>query len=138
VFNLNDVEIAGEAVRCTWALNFKSRTLRTEIDLPNPGARLRPGMYAYGMLKVERADVKALPMAAVVEIANQFGCYLHKDGKAVWTPLQTGVNDGKWIEVQRKLISGEPVNFTDADEVIVSNLSELSNGREVRLSTAKQ
>lgn len=128
-----DAEIPGEADRCTWALNFKSRTLRTEIDLPNPGGRLRPGMYAYGMLKIERANVKALPMAAITEIGNQFGCYLHQDGKAVWTQVQTGVNDGKWIEVQRKLINGEPVSFNDTDEVIISNLSELSNGREVRL-----
>src|SRR5262249_51546227 len=32
-----DEPFPGEVTRTAWALNFKSRTLRAEIDLPNPG-----------------------------------------------------------------------------------------------------
>ncbi len=39
--------IPGTVTRTSWALNVKSRTLRAEIDLPNPGSQLLPGMYAY-------------------------------------------------------------------------------------------
>jgi multidrug efflux pump subunit AcrA (membrane-fusion protein) len=137
IYALSDSEIPGEASRCTWALNFKSRTLRTEIDLPNTGARLRPGMYAYGKLVVERPNVKAVPLYAVQEIGNQFGCYLHEDGKAVWTQMQIGANDGTWIELQKKLIKGGvPVDLHGSEQIIVNNFSELSGGRRVRVAPA--
>ena len=45
-----------------WALNVKSRTLRAEIDLPNPGGQLLPGMYAYANVIIERPGVRALPV----------------------------------------------------------------------------
>jgi hypothetical protein len=41
---LDDKEIEREVTRTLWALNVHTRTLRTEIDLPNKGARLRPSM----------------------------------------------------------------------------------------------
>ena len=48
-----------------------------------------------------------LPLAAVVEIGNQNCCYLYEDGKAVQTPVQTGINDGKWVEVAKKRARGK-------------------------------
>jgi multidrug resistance efflux pump len=38
--------IRGEVTRIATAVNSGTRTMRAEIDLPNPGERLRPGMYA--------------------------------------------------------------------------------------------
>ena len=32
----------------------KSRTMRAEIDMPNPNSQILPGMYAYGEVVVER------------------------------------------------------------------------------------
>ena len=55
----------GQVTRTSWALNVKSRTLRAEIDLPNPGSQLLPGMYAYGKVIIERPGVRALPVAAL-------------------------------------------------------------------------
>ena len=52
-----DEPIAGTVTRTSWALNMKSRTLRAEVDLPNPGSQLLPGMYAYVNLMIERPGV---------------------------------------------------------------------------------
>ena len=49
-----DEPIPGTVTRTSWALNVKSRTLRAEIDLPNPGGQILPGMYAYAEVIVER------------------------------------------------------------------------------------
>ena len=49
-----DQPIPGSVTRTSWALNIKSRTLRAEIDLPNPGGQLLPGMYAYAKVIIER------------------------------------------------------------------------------------
>ena len=48
-----DEPIPGTVTRTSWALNVKSRTLRAEIDLPNPGGQLLPGMYAYAKVIIE-------------------------------------------------------------------------------------
>jgi multidrug efflux pump subunit AcrA (membrane-fusion protein) len=138
IFALDNRDFPAEATRGTWALNFKSRTLRTEIDLPNQGAKLLPGMYAYGMLRIERPNVTALPVQAVMEIGNQLGCYLVQDGKAVWTQVQTGVNDGKWIEVQQKGINSAWTPFTGSEEVVISGQINLSNGIKVETIKAEQ
>ena len=42
-----DTELPATVTRTSWALNMKSRTLRAEVDLPNPDSQLLPGMYAY-------------------------------------------------------------------------------------------
>jgi HlyD family secretion protein len=133
VWALDDADFPAETARSTWALNATSRTLRAEIDLPNPDGRLRPRMYAYGKLKVRRSNARVVPLQGVVEIGNQFGCYVHAGGKAVWTPVQTGVNDGTWVEVLTKLVDGKWVPFDGSEEVITSNLGELTNGAPVRV-----
>ena len=57
-----DEPIPGSVTRTSWALNVKSRTLRAEIDLPNPGSQLLPGMYAYANVIIERPGVRAMPV----------------------------------------------------------------------------
>ena len=59
-----DEPIPATVTRTSWALNVKSRTLRAEIDLPNPGSQILPGMYAYAKVIIERPGVRALPLAA--------------------------------------------------------------------------
>ena len=50
----------------SWALNMKSRTLRVEIDLHNPGSQLLPGVYAYVNLMIERPGVRARARAGAL------------------------------------------------------------------------
>ena len=57
-----DTELPATVTRTSWALNMKSRTLRAEVDLPNPESQLLPGMYAYVKVIIERPDVQALPL----------------------------------------------------------------------------
>ena len=42
--------LIGTVARTSWVLESGSRTLRTEIDLPNKDGRLRPGMYVYAQI----------------------------------------------------------------------------------------
>jgi multidrug efflux pump subunit AcrA (membrane-fusion protein) len=126
-----DAELPAEVTRSSWALNFKSRTLRAEIDLDNPDARLLPGMYAYGKVCFERKGARALPRAAVTEIGNQTCCYVHHDGRAVRTPIETGVRAGDWIEVVKKQVGGQWLDFDGHEPVILGDMSELFDGEKV-------
>ncbi len=131
--SLNDEEIEGTVTRTSWALNVQSRTLRAEIDLPNKDARMRPGMYAFGEVEIVRRNSLAVPLEAVIEIGNQNTIYLYEDGKAVRTPVQTGINDNKYIEVFRKKVKDRWEPFTGDEEVILGDLPELRDGEKVRV-----
>ena len=94
-----DEPIPGTVTRTSWALNVKSRTLRAEIDLPNPGGQLLPGMYAYANVIIERPGVRALPLSALTHSGDKTYCWMYQDGHARRAEIETGVSDGEWIEV---------------------------------------
>jgi multidrug efflux pump subunit AcrA (membrane-fusion protein) len=135
-----DESIPATVTRTSWALNPKSRTLRAEIDLPNPGSQLLPGMYAYAKLTIERDGVRALPVSALVHSGERTYCWTYQDGKAVRTEVRTGVSDGEWIEVtnlQRPSGSGgeswTPVK--GSEKVILGDLSILADGAPVEVAS---
>ncbi len=138
-----DQWIPGKVTRTSWALNVKSRTLRAEIDLPNPGSQILPGMYAYCKVIIERPNVRALPLAALAHSGDTTFYWRYEDGHAVRTEVQTGVSDGEWIEVTNrqlppKSVGEEPWAPIDGSEqVIVGDLSMLAEGTQVRLAETR-
>lgn len=134
-----DQWLPASVTRTAWALNMKSRTLRAEIDLANLGTEVLPGMYAYGKVVIERANVLALPTSAIVHRGDQTYYWSYDDGHAVLTEVETAVSDGDWVEVTNrqakpKYPGEEPRSPIDGTElVIVGDTSVLSEGCEVRL-----
>jgi len=140
-----DEPIEGSVTRTSWALNIKSRTLRAEIDLPNPQSQLLPGMYAYARVIIERPGVLALPASALVHAGDKTYCWLLRDGKATRAEVRTGVGDGDWVEVTNLLASTGRANAADdgwrpvdgAERVILGDLSTLAEGAEVQVAEAE-
>src|SRR5207248_3297586 len=117
-------------------------TLRAEIDLPNPGSELLPGMYAYTNVIIERPGVRALPASAFTQRGDKTFCWIYKDGHVEQTEVRTGVSDGDWIEVtnlQRRATSGvdDPWKPVDGSEqVVLGDLSILADGEAVEIASA--
>ena len=130
---LNDEEFRGTVARTSWSLNVQTRTLRAEIDLENAEAKILPGMYAFAEVLITRDKVMSVPLAATVELGNQNCCYLFASGKAVKTPIETGLNDGKWVEVFKKQVDGEWISFDGQEQVILGDLAEISGGQKVKV-----
>jgi multidrug efflux pump subunit AcrA (membrane-fusion protein) len=139
-----DQPLAGEVTRTAWALNIKSRTLRAEIDLPNPNSQLLPGMYAYANVTIHRPGVRALPLKCIITSGEQTFCMRHENGRAVRTEIQTGASDGQFIEVTNRRVKAtesktgvDPwVPFDGSEEVIVGDLSVLADGTVVKAAAA--
>ncbi len=135
---LRGQEFAGKVTRSAWALDPRSRTLRTEVDLPNADGRLRPGMYAYASITLEYPDVLTLPASAVVIQGEQAYCFLVEDGKAVRTAVRVGARGAQAVEVlalqKRAPKAGGEVwqSFTGAERVVAGNLTGLADGQVVR------
>ena len=70
--------VEGKVTRTSWVLG-PNRTLRTEIDLPNPDGLLRPGMYATAHIVLqERPDACVLAPSAIVREGKQSYCWVVK------------------------------------------------------------
>jgi multidrug efflux pump subunit AcrA (membrane-fusion protein) len=134
-------EFEARVTRTSWVLNPTSRTLQAQVELPNPKGRFLPGMYAYGSVFIERSQVRALPVSAVTQIGNQTYSYLMVNGKAIRTPVQTGVSDGSWVEVTGKKVrsaessEGAWTEFDGTEAVIVGDLSGISDGVPVKIDS---
>ena len=93
-------------------------------------------MYAYGTVEVKRANVWAIPLEAVTQLGNQRCCYVYdeKNGKAVQLPVQLGIDDGVWVEVTKKRSGDRWLPFDGSEQVLIGELSQLSNGATVRVN----
>ena len=118
--------VIGKVTRTAWALDQKTRTIRTEIDIPNPGGKLRPGLYAYATVIVEEhKDVLTIPTTAVVQDNDKSFCVVVADGKAARKPIETGLSDGTRAEVTSGLEGTELV--------VKANAASLSAGQAVKV-----
>jgi multidrug efflux pump subunit AcrA (membrane-fusion protein) len=140
-----DEPIPGTVTRTAWALNIKTRTLRAEIDLPNRGSQLLPGMYAYSKVIIERPGVHALPVTALVHVGEKTFCWRYENGHAARLEIETGVSDGQWIEVTNRRVPASDAALTGAvawtpidgsERVILGDLSILTEGTPVTVAPA--
>jgi RND family efflux transporter MFP subunit len=97
----------GKVRRTSWALEPGSRTLWTEIDLPNPKGLIRPGMYVYAKLTAELPPAWAVPATAVVKMGDESIVYFVENGKAVRVAVQPTHGDGKFTQVKGYKRPGE-------------------------------
>jgi RND family efflux transporter MFP subunit len=87
------------------SLDPSSRTVRTEIELPNKdGGPLWPGMYAIVTLYLEEAKgILTLPSKSVHRTGGEPFVWTVGDGKAKKTPVTLGLDDGTTVEIKSGL-----------------------------------
>jgi HlyD family secretion protein len=103
-------EFPGTVTRTAWTLDVTTRTLHTEVDIPNPDGALRPGMYAQVTIDLaERKDAVTLPLASVVEQDAETWCFIVESGKVVRKPVRVGLKAGGEVEIESGLSGNELV-----------------------------
>jgi RND family efflux transporter MFP subunit len=104
-----------------------TRTATMEIEVPNPGYRLKPGMYARVRLTAGRkANALTVPRTAVIDVGNQRGVYVLDGDIAIFTPLEIGLTDLERVEV----LSG----VTEGARVVTTGALAIRNGERVTVS----
>jgi multidrug efflux pump subunit AcrA (membrane-fusion protein) len=100
--------------------------MHTEVDVPNPGRLLMPGMYAETTLTLEAKDnVLTVPLEALNHAGNQTTVYVASPtGEAEVRVVTVGLETSTDAEVVAGLAEGE--------SAIVSDRSGLKPGQEVR------
>jgi HlyD family secretion protein len=121
---LDGKTFAGKVTRTAWALDATTRTLRVEIDLPNPDEFLRPGLYAYAtIIAEEHKHALTLPATALLKDGEKSYCVTVADGRARRREVFAGLVDGKRIEIVAGLDGGE--------DVVEANATSLVDGQAV-------
>jgi RND family efflux transporter MFP subunit len=120
----------GKVARSGFSLNPSTRTLQTEIDIPNELGRIHPGWYATVTLTIDRKGVWALPSSAIgFHGQHNYYVYLQVDGKPVRTQVIVGISDDTHTEVLRKYAANTPTNewprIEGTENVLTGNMDVL-------------
>ena len=94
-------------------------------------------MYVNTKVLVQRSNVYALPQQTLLVSGNQTYCYLLRGTKAVKTPVLAGISDGTWVEVDQMKIDDPWKKVTGDEDVILADLSELTDGQTVKIAQKK-
>jgi RND family efflux transporter MFP subunit len=117
-------EFPGKVTRIADALQSGTRTLLTEIDIPNPDDALQPGVYCTVELKIPRPTPSfGVPAEAIIFNRNGLQVAVVNDGKAEIRKLGVMRDFGTWVEADNGVSSGEqvilnpPVNLVNGGKV---------------------
>jgi RND family efflux transporter MFP subunit len=120
----------GSVARTANAIDPNTRTLRTEIDVPNPDGRLLPGAYAqvHLALKVEKPLLSVPVNALLFRAEGVRAAVVGSDGKVHLKPVAIGRDYGAEVEV----LGGVEAS----DSVILNPSDSLEEGQPVEVSKA--
>lgn len=102
--------LQGKASFISPMLDPQTRTAKVRFELPNPGERLKPGMYANVELKIPLGIRLVVPRDAILESGERQVLFLHHGGgRLEWRSVKLGSRSGDWVEVIEGLTEGEHV-----------------------------
>lgn len=134
---IKDREFKVTVKRVSWSFDQKARTLRAEIDLPNPDGMFRPGMYAYVAFDTDTPKAYTLPLSALLSSGGETNCFRVEEGKAVRTPLKVGVRDKERVQALQKQVKnkdGEGFHWEDIngeEDFVLEHPGTLTEGQTI-------
>jgi multidrug efflux pump subunit AcrA (membrane-fusion protein) len=103
-----------------------TRTMHTEVDVPNPSRLLIPGLYAEATIRLEhKNDALAVPLQAVSQTGERATVLIvDANNKIAERKVTLGLQTSSDAEVSAGLQEG--------DRVVVSDRSALKQGMDVK------
>ncbi len=107
-------------------LNAEARTVRVRLELPNPGLKLKPGMYGNVTVQTDAVNTLVIPKEAVLDTGLRQLVFLDRgEGAYVPYPVKLGRRSQDDVEVLEGLKEGDRIvtsaNFLlDAESKLAS------------------
>jgi RND family efflux transporter MFP subunit len=120
----------GRVARFSDKVDGSTRTMKAEVDVPNPSLLLIPGMYAeVDLVTQERKNALSVPVEAVDGSGASARVFaVAPTGTIRIIPVGLGIETAREIEIR----SGD---LKDGDRVVVGSRAGLKNGSNVRSKT---
>jgi HlyD family secretion protein len=100
----------GRVARINIGLDLSTRTLQSEIEIPNSNRLLKPGMFTrIEVVLLEKPEVLSIPRDAVMEEEGKQFVYLVEGNKAARRLILTGIEQDRFLEVKEGLKEGDQV-----------------------------
>ncbi len=117
----------GHVSRFEDKLDESTRTMKTEVDVPNPSLTLVPGMYAEVDLTTgQRKNVLSVPVEAVDGSGDAGRIFrVSSSGELQALNVRLGLENAQRIEIRDS-------SLQDGDEVVVGSRSGLKDGVKVQ------
>jgi RND family efflux transporter MFP subunit len=136
VRELPDRVFQGTVTRTAGAIDPTSRTLLTEVDVPNPDGLLLSGSYATVRFKVQRPNPSLLvpQNALLIDASGVRVAVVNADGTLHYRKVQIGRDFGNEVEVlsgvdtSDALATGLAANVTDGSRVEVAKPADPAAG----------
>jgi RND family efflux transporter MFP subunit len=129
-----DREFPGTVTRIADALQSGTRTLLTEVDIPNPDGALPPGIYCTVELKIPRKTPSlSVPADALIFNRNGMQVAVVSNGKAEIRKVRVARDLGTRVEVDSGVKPGDqvilnpPVSFVDGSKLQIRSEETASN-----------
>jgi RND family efflux transporter MFP subunit len=115
----------GKVARFSVDVRADTRTMHTEVDVPNPQRVLLPGLYAEAQLELDQQpNVPAVPVQALNREGDKTTVFVvNPEGRVEDRPVQVGLETSSDAEIISGVNEGEPV--------VVSDRSGLKAGQKV-------
>ncbi|MGA2579107.1 MAG: efflux RND transporter periplasmic adaptor subunit [Bryobacteraceae bacterium] len=119
----------GRVARFSGDIQQSTRTMDTEVDVPNAALTLIPGMYAEVNLRVdERPNALSVPLDAVDRNGTSTRVYtVTASGVIHIVPVTLGLENDRLVEVRSGL--------RDGDIVVVGRRTGLTDGQQVQVKS---
>ena len=119
-------DYSGKVTRTSQALNPQARTLRVEVDVPNPKDEFVPGMYVKVGFGLPPRGLVEVPAAALVFRASgpHVAC-VDSSGRISFRRVTIGRDDGSVVELSSGVAPG--------DRLALNVSSQIADGEQVRV-----
>jgi RND family efflux transporter MFP subunit len=115
----------GTITRFANKIDVSTRTMETEVDVPNPNFILTPGMYASALITLDQKnDVIAVPSQVITSTEGKTTLFVVNQEKAI---EERPVTLGMETETKVEVLSG----LTEGDMVVIGNRSQYKPGQKV-------
>ena len=116
----------GKVTRFSVDVREDTRTMHTEVDVPNPDRVLIPGLYAEASVALEhREDIPSVPLQAINHEEGKTTVFVvNGEGQIEDRPVTLGIQTSTDAEIVAGLNEGE--------QVVVSDRSALKPGQRVQ------
>lgn len=120
----------GSVSRVAQGLDPATRTMQTEVDIANPEAELKPGMFArVNLVLFSHPAALTLPAGAILRGEDGSFVYTVSNGRAHRRRVKTGLQEGDTVEVT----SG----IGDQNQVVSSGWELLDDNLPVRVAVTQ-
>jgi membrane fusion protein, multidrug efflux system len=130
VKDVRDRPFEGRITRTAEAVDPDARTLRVEVDIPNPDGALVPGLYVQASFQLAADGLLQVPASALVfRSGGPQVAVVGADGAVSFRNVTIGRDDGNVVELAKGVAEGE--------KVVLNISSQIADGDKVQVAGAE-